>query len=72
MKFEEDFPSLKGEECAIWKNEELDYTLFTQGKIIAHCIDKQRVREAIIKSFEKGSHLERQEIKENLRNELGV
>ena len=37
-----------------------------------HCIDKQKIREAIISAFEKGSLISRAEIREILTKELGL
>ena len=57
MSFEDQFPSLKGEEqkhtnCTLnYSDGNTDFMdeceVFYKGQILEHCLDKQRVREAI-------------------------
>lgn len=57
MTFEEDFPSLKyplyAEEVAVQYDGCSD-KFFTEGAIKTHCLDKERVKQAIIKASYHG------------------
>ena len=46
--------------------------VYNEEDIQKHCLDKQKVREAIISAFEKGSLISRAEIREILTKELGL
>jgi len=69
---ERDFPNLKIKNMLeIGTYNPLNECCFIQD-IQEHCLDKQKVREAIISAFEKGSLISRAEIREILTKELGL
>jgi len=67
MKFEEQFPSLKGNECKYCRSPDVSLSfsipehwvgrLFDSEKIQEHCLDKQRVRDLIGKLEERRTGL---------------
>ena len=69
MKFEDKFPSLKQEECYDIIDE-----VYDKDTLIKHCLDKQKVKEAIDKVF-KNSYAETSEgrcLPDELKKELGL
>ena len=56
MKFEEQFPNIKISVQADYKVRDLCYTAWTMERLLEdiqeHCLDKQKVREAIDKVFD--------------------
>ena len=49
-----------------------EFKVFSMEDIHKHCLDKQKIREAIISAFEKGSLISRAKIREILTKELGL
>jgi len=70
-EFEEQFPSLMGLPAISHESVEGVYKRIKKD-MQKYCLDKQKVRDAIISAFEKGSLISRAEIREILTKELGL